>query len=103
MKIFRFITTCIWKTPKTIYIFIIKIYRFFISPLYGPVCKYYPSCSEYSLKAVKTHGFCKGIYLTGWRILRCNPWSLGGVDEIPLKKNKHKNLQKKIFKVRGTS
>lgn len=48
-----------------------------------PCCKYYPSCSAYALTAIEKHGALKGTALAVWRILRCNPWSLGGVDEVP--------------------
>ena len=43
-------------------------------------CKYHPSCSQYALDALRTHGLLRGTVLTGWRLLRCNPWSHGGVD-----------------------
>lgn len=61
----------------------VKFYRKFISPLLPPSCKYYPSCSAYSLQALEKHGFFKGTLLTVWRILRCNPLSNGGVDYVP--------------------
>lgn len=62
---------------------LIKLYQWTISPLLGPVCKYYPSCSHYGYQAIDIHGAIKGTALTAWRILRCNPWSLGGVDYPP--------------------
>jgi len=62
---------------------LIRGYQLTISPLLGPVCKYYPSCSHYGYQAVERHGLIKGSVLTGWRILRCNPWSYGGVDDVP--------------------
>ncbi|MDQ0788049.1 putative membrane protein insertion efficiency factor [Streptomyces sp. B3I7] len=65
---------------------LIKVYQWTISPLLGPVCKYYPSCSHYGYTAVDRHGALKGTALTAWRILRCNPWSLGGVDHVPERK-----------------
>ena len=68
---------------KWLMIGFITAWRKFISPLYGDVCKYYPSCSAYGLEAVKTHGALKGGALTVWRILRCNPWSKGGYDPVP--------------------
>jgi len=43
-------------------------------------CKYHPSCSEYAIQALRKHGLVKGSALAGWRLLRCNPWSEGGVD-----------------------
>ncbi|MER7916700.1 MULTISPECIES: membrane protein insertion efficiency factor YidD [unclassified Streptomyces] len=65
---------------------LIKLYQWTISPLLGPVCKYYPSCSHYGYTAIDRHGAIKGTALTAWRILRCNPWSLGGVDHVPPRK-----------------
>ncbi|MET8575576.1 membrane protein insertion efficiency factor YidD [Streptomyces sp. NPDC005012] len=65
---------------------LIKLYQWTISPLLGPVCKYYPSCSHYGYQAIDRHGAIKGSALTAWRILRCNPWSLGGVDHVPPRK-----------------
>ncbi|CAM5719989.1 Putative membrane protein insertion efficiency factor [Streptomyces tendae] len=65
---------------------LIKLYQWTISPLLGPVCKYYPSCSHYGYTAIDRHGAVKGTALTAWRILRCNPWSLGGVDHVPPRK-----------------
>ena len=61
----------------------IMFYRKFISPLLPPSCKYYTSCSSYALDAYEKHGLIKGTVLTVWRLLRCNPWSLGGVDYVP--------------------
>lgn len=61
----------------------IRGYQRWISPALPPRCRYYPSCSQYALEAYRTHGFFKGFLLSGWRILRCNPWSKGGVDHIP--------------------
>jgi uncharacterized protein len=58
----------------------VHLYRFFLSPLFGGSCKYYPSCSQYALHALREFGFFKGTVLAGWRLLRCNPWSHGGVD-----------------------
>ena len=68
---------------KHLLILFVKAWRKFLSPTYGQVCKYYPSCSEYGLEALQLHGAIKGSALTIWRILRCNPWSHGGVDPVP--------------------
>lgn len=65
-------------------IFLLTIYRKWISPLKKPTCRFYPSCSQYSIEAYKTYGFLKGTYLTLKRILRCHPFHPGGYD--PLKK-----------------
>lgn len=64
---------------------LIRGYQLTVSPLLGPRCKYYPSCSHYGLEAVQTHGAARGSVMAAWRILRCNPWSNGGVDEVPAK------------------
>ncbi len=61
----------------------IHLWRRFISPLYGDVCKYYPSCSAYGLEAITIHGAIKGSWLTVTRLLRCHPWSMGGIDPVP--------------------
>ena len=58
----------------------IRAYRRFVSPLLGPRCKYHPSCSQYALDALAEYGFLRGCALAGWRLLRCNPLSHGGVD-----------------------
>ncbi len=68
---------------KYIPMLLIKFYRKFISPLIGARCRYYPSCSSYALEAFRRHGFFKGFILSAWRLLRCNPWSKGGVDYVP--------------------
>jgi hypothetical protein len=72
-----------WNIPRNVLIGFIRAWRLLISPLYGPTCKYYPSCSAYGLEAVRRHGAVRGSALTVWRIMRCNPWSLGGVDDVP--------------------
>lgn len=58
----------------------IRAYKATISPLLGERCKYYPSCSEYAVGAIERYGVTKGTVLAGWRLVRCNPWSHGGVD-----------------------
>jgi putative membrane protein insertion efficiency factor len=57
----------------------IKVYQKWISPMFGPRCKYYPSCSSYAVSAIEAYGL-KGVAMSAWRLLRCNPWSHGGVD-----------------------
>jgi putative membrane protein insertion efficiency factor len=60
----------------------IRIYQKVVSPLFGARCKYYPSCSEYAAQAITKFGILRGLVLAGWRVLRCNPWSHGGVDPV---------------------
>ncbi len=69
--------------PATVLVGMIRVYQVVISPMTGPTCKYYPSCSHYAVTAIRTHGALRGTGLALWRILRCNPWSLGGVDDVP--------------------
>jgi putative membrane protein insertion efficiency factor len=68
---------------KYILLGIIKCYQKYISGLLGPRCKYYPTCSNYSFEAIEKYGALKGILLTVWRVLRCNPFAYGGIDPVP--------------------
>lgn len=74
---------------KYICIFIIRLYRKFISPLkQNPSCRFTPTCSAYALEAFQKRGFFVGFALTVWRILRCNPFCTGGYDPVPEKKSR---------------
>ena len=70
--------------PRNLGLAVLQAYRSVISPLYGDVCKYYPSCSAYAVGAVQQHGLLKGSALTAARLARCHPWARGGVDDVPL-------------------
>ena len=61
---------------------LIKIYKFLISPLLGNSCRYFPTCSEYSIESLKTYGLFKGLFLSFKRILSCHPWGNGGFDPV---------------------
>ncbi len=67
---------------KRVLIFLIKVYRKYISPMKSMKCPYCPSCSEYGLLAVEKYGFLKGGAKAAWRIMRCNPFSKGGYDPL---------------------
>ena len=69
----------------TIIIKFIKLYRFLISPMLGHSCRYMPTCSEYSIEALKTFGLLKGLALSLKRILSCHPWVDGGFDPVKKK------------------
>jgi putative membrane protein insertion efficiency factor len=71
---------------------VIRVYQLTLSPLLGPRCRYYPSCSEYAVQSVSRYGILRGLVLAGWRLLRCNPWSHGGVDLVE---------DQRLFKPRG--
>ena len=60
----------------------VHAYRTIVSPLLGPRCKYHPTCSRYALDAIDEVGIVRGLILAVWRLLRCNPWSHGGVDYV---------------------
>lgn len=68
---------------KKLFIFIIKFYRKYISPMKSTKCPYIPSCSEYGMEAIEKYGALKGGALVLWRIIRCNPFSKGGYDPVP--------------------
>ena len=67
---------------------LIRAYQLIISPLLGPSCRFYPSCSQYAVEAIKIHGVFKGSYLVVHRVLRCHPGCEGGYDPVPECKNK---------------
>jgi len=90
---------------KLILITPIKIYQKWISPMFAPRCKYYPSCSSYAVTAIENYGI-KGVAMATWRLVRCNPWSHGGVDYVQInekrKENKsYKNEKKEKVTVNG--
>ena len=68
---------------KHLLIALLRAYRFAISPLYGQVCRYHPSCSAYALEAVTVHGSLRGSWLAVRRVGRCHPWAAGGLDHVP--------------------
>ena len=72
----------------------IKFYQKWISPMFEPRCKYYPSCSSYAVSAIENYGL-KGIAMSLWRLVRCNPWSHGGVDYVQVKDTE--DLSKKVI------
>ena len=66
---------------------LVRGYQLIVSPWFTPRCRYYPSCSAYALDALHTHGPFTSAVLAIWRVLRCNPWSSGGVDKVPSREN----------------
>jgi putative membrane protein insertion efficiency factor len=75
----------LWLAPRNVCVLILRGYRAVISPLYGDVCRYYPSCSSYALQAIQHHGVIRGVWLGSLRIARCHPWAAGGVDDVPVR------------------
>ncbi|GAA3292414.1 membrane protein insertion efficiency factor YidD [Arthrobacter citreus] len=73
----------VWNLPRYLLMGLLMAYRKTISPLYGPVCRFFPSCSAYALEAVTVHGAVRGTWLAARRLVRCHPWNDGGVDHVP--------------------
>ena len=74
--------------PRNVGVLLLRVYRAVISPLYGDVCRYYPSCSAYALGAVQEHGLVIGSALAARRVSRCHPWAEGGIDDVPQKRKR---------------
>lgn len=68
---------------KKIFLFFIRLYRRFISPLFPPKCRFYPTCSAYAYEAIEKYGVIKGGFLAVKRILKCHPFNKGGYDPVP--------------------
>jgi putative membrane protein insertion efficiency factor len=62
---------------------LVRGYQLIVRPLLPPACRFYPSCSEYAIEALHTHGVVRGVGLACWRVLRCNPFLPGGYDPVP--------------------
>ncbi len=71
------------RLPRRLLVLLIRGYQRFLSPLTPPTCRFYPSCSAYAVIALERHGVVRGTRRAVWRILRCNPWNPGGVDDVP--------------------
>ena len=68
---------------RAVLIFLLRIYRRFLSPLKPPMCRFHPTCSQYAIEAFSEHGVLRGGALTLWRLLRCQPFARGGYDPVP--------------------
>lgn len=88
MRVVRFLQT-LWsllsRGVSLVLIAAVKVYQWFISPILGPTCRFYPSCSAYAVESLRVHGPLAGLWLTVRRLLRCHPWNPGGVDDVPPK------------------
>ena len=74
--------TAVRRVPGLLGIGLVWFYRLTFGALFPTSCKYYPSCSEYAIQALRRHGLVRGSALAAWRLLRCNPWSHGGFDPV---------------------
>lgn len=71
------------RAPRRALVLLVRGYQRYISPMTPPTCRFYPSCSSYAVTAIERHGVIRGGGMAAWRLLRCNPWNPGGVDDVP--------------------
>ena len=74
---------------KNVLVWLLRAYQLLLSPMLGQNCRFYPTCSNYSIEAIRTHGAARGSYLALRRVCRCHPWNEGGVDLVPEQHAKH--------------
>ena len=83
----------VWSTvrrlPSTVLLALLWVYQRVVSPLTPPTCRFYPSCSQYAVVAVRRHGAARGLWLAVRRLARCHPWNPGGVDDVPPTRHAH--------------
>ena len=70
------------QIPKTVVLLLLRGYKWALSPLFLPACRYVPSCSEYAMEAVDRYGVARGSLMAAWRVLRCHPLAKGGLDPV---------------------
>ncbi|PZU37401.1 MAG: membrane protein insertion efficiency factor YidD [Microbacterium sp.] len=85
--------------PRNTAIAALIVYRATVSPLYGDVCKYYPTCSAYAVGAVQQYGVLRGSLMAASRLARCHPWAQGGIDDVPVRENVGNDLTPRGFVV----
>lgn len=73
---------------KTLLVWVLRGYQLLLSPMLGPRCRFYPSCSNYAIEALRVHGAARGAWLAARRVGRCHPWNAGGLDPVPPKGTK---------------
>ena len=83
----KYVLASILLVPRNLAVLLLRAYRAVISPLYGDVCRYYPSCSSYALQAIQQRGLLIGTALGARRLVRCHPWAAGGIDDVKPPKN----------------
>ncbi|MBO3085387.1 membrane protein insertion efficiency factor YidD [Cellulomonas fengjieae] len=88
----RAVTRGILHAPARLLLLLLRAYQQFISPMTPPTCRFYPSCSQYAVIAVQRHGALRGTWLAARRLLRCNPWNPGGIDDVPPARPDHRHL-----------
>lgn len=79
----------VWLLPRNVLVAVLRVYRAVVSPLYGDVCRYYPSCSSYAMQSIQHYGVIRGIWMGSRRLARCHPWAEGGIDDVPVREHEH--------------
>jgi putative membrane protein insertion efficiency factor len=74
---------------KSLLVWLLRGYQLLLSPMLGQNCRFYPTCSNYAIEALRTHGAARGSLLAARRVCRCHPWNEGGVDLVPTPGHKH--------------
>lgn len=74
---------------NTLLVWLLRGYQLIVSPMLGPRCRFYPTCSNYAIEAIRTHGAARGSFLAARRVCKCHPWNDGGVDLVPPKHDKN--------------
>jgi hypothetical protein len=74
---------------KTLLVWFLRGYQLLLSPMLGQKCRFYPTCSNYAIEALRVHGAARGTLLAARRVCRCHPWNPGGVDFVPPPTDKH--------------
>jgi putative membrane protein insertion efficiency factor len=69
--------------PRQLLLWLVRGYQVAISPMFGPSCRFYPTCSNYAMEAIREHGALKGAMLAAVRLAKCHPWHPGGFDPVP--------------------
>ncbi len=70
------------RVPTALALALLRLYQAALSPVLPVRCKYHPTCSAYAVESIRSFGILKGVVLAAWRLLRCNPWSVGGIDRV---------------------
>ena len=74
------------QIPRRVALFVLRVYKWAISPMFPPACRYVPTCSEYAMEAVDHYGALRGGVMAVWRVLRCHPFAKGGLDPVVQRK-----------------
>ena len=75
------------RVPSVLLIGLIRLYQLTIARIFAPRCRFHPSCSEYAIQSLRARGLVRGGASAAWRVLRCGPWTSGGLDPVPVSRS----------------